>query len=90
MNNKLSKYSRSEYSIERMRIVRDGDCFCITLDNFVNLQESPAVFIEIASWRGQLMLSWVNGRDAGEAIHPLRHLPAIELLAIWRELVGVA
>lgn len=33
-------------NIERMRVHKDGDSYFVAFDNFVNLQESPAFFVD--------------------------------------------
>ncbi len=37
-----------------MKMFRDGDMFCLVQDDFVNLQESPALFVTPKEFRAFL------------------------------------
>ena len=50
----------------------DGDQICITLDDFVNLQESPAVFVPRDSEQGQAIEQ--SGRVSGLPVGDLRSI----------------
>ena len=39
-----------------MKVSIDGDAICITADNFVNLAESPAIFIQVDTDLGKELL----------------------------------
>ncbi len=67
--------------VERLRVFPDGDCWCVTLDNFENLQESPAVFFGPNSWQGKVLTEWRH------VPRPLVHLAVVNLLSIARELL---
>ena len=56
--------------IERLRAFWDGDSICITLDDFVNLQESPAHFVSPGEPWFAVLRPWV-----GVAENPVLHLP---------------
>ena len=58
-----------------MKWFKDGDQVAITKDDFVDLQESPAVFVPADSQAGQT-IQWLG----------VRHLPLNELIAIRDQL----
>ena len=68
--------------LPRLRVFKDGDAFCITLDDFVDLQESPAVFLDADSWQGKILSEWWQAT-------PLIHLPLVECARIIRELLRI-
>ena len=37
-----------------MKVFKDGNAYCITKDNFVNLQESPSIWFDEDSEIGQI------------------------------------
>ena len=50
-----------------MRYFRDGNAVCVVLDDFVNLQESPALFFPIESATGRvLQRDGVRGLPLGD------------------------
>jgi len=67
------------YDINRLRVAIDGDQLCFMLDTFVDLQQSPAVFLALDSWQGRIAAPWVGMTDT-------IHLPLVEQLRIVREL----
>jgi hypothetical protein len=67
------------FDVDRLRVTKDGNAYCIHLDDFVNLQESPAVFYDEDSWQGQIIKQWWSAT-------PLLHLPLVELLNAWHKL----
>ena len=70
-----------ENDIEHLRVKRDGDAYFVHLDDFVDLQESPAVFLNGDSWQGKILSEWWEAT-------PLIHLPFIELFRILNSLRG--
>ena len=65
--------------INRLRVRLDGDQLCFTLDDFVDLQTSPAYFLSVDSWQGQMAGPWVGVTETihlpiGEQLRILRHL----------------
>ena len=68
---------------ERLRVFRDGDQFCITLDNFVDLQQTPNVYwLHEDSYLGELLKPWV-----GVSPDPLIHIPHIDRFNIAHHLL---
>lgn len=67
-------------AIESLRVTKDGNAFCITRSDFRNLQESPAVFFDDTSAEGIILERWQVSPC------PLRHLPAIWIFPILKEL----
>jgi len=57
-------------NISRLRAFMDGDSICITLDDFVNLQESPAYFVGPGEPWFDVLHPWV-----GVVENPVLHLP---------------
>jgi len=70
-------------TIDQLRIKEDGNTYLIHLDDFVDLQKSPAVFIDKDSWQGRIITEWWSAS-------PLIHLPMVELLRIANNLVRQA
>jgi len=65
--------------INRLRVRLDGDQLCFTLDDFVDLQTSPAYFLPLDSWQGEMTVPWVGVTETihlplGEQLRVLRHL----------------
>ena len=66
----------------------DGDQLCITLDDFINLQESPAMFYPLASQLAQTVLNeGMRGLPLGELFH-VRDLLAAQQRDIAQERAG--
>ena len=66
-------------TINRLRVRLDGDQLCFALDDFVDLQTSPAYFLSVDSWQGQMEGPWVGVTETihlpiGEQLRVLRHL----------------
>ena len=70
------KYRRDVWCVGgSMRVFKDGNAYCIVRDDFVNLQESPAVFFPEDSWQGKILAAHI---DDGPALW----LPVEELFNI--------
>ena len=76
-----------------MKATVDGDAICITKDNFVNLQESEAVFVtvrsvdnidEIAALLNRLFAENAADQKKAEAAVELEHLRQGLRDIIWR------
>lgn len=68
--------------LSRLQVFKDGDEYCVTLDDFVDLQTSPAVFYHRDSWQGKILREWWNAT-------PLIHLTLIELCDLARRLTKI-
>lgn len=44
----------------------DGDQIVLVCDNFIDLQNSPAIFILMDSWLGKILKRWVKQRKEGQ------------------------
>lgn len=67
-------------NLNRLRCTKDGNAYCIHLDDFVDLGESPALFIEEDTWQGSML--W----EARDTPDPLENLPTYELVRMYKEL----
>lgn len=47
-------------NIDRLRVKRDGTHLFVTLDDFVNLQESPSLFFGPDDWQYDKMAQYVD------------------------------
>lgn len=65
--------------LDRLQIKKDGDCFFVCFDDFINLMESPAYFYDADSWQAKQVAPWF---DVTETIH----LPLIELIRVIKHL----
>lgn len=63
--------------LDRLHLKLDGDHMCFTLDDFVNLQVSPAYFLPVDSWQGRMAAPWIGSTET-------IHLPLVEQLRILR------
>lgn len=59
-------------NIERMRVHKDGDAFFVAFDDFVDLQTSPALFIE-EEYRGRILRVMKKWHKYGSALLYLTH-----------------
>jgi hypothetical protein len=66
--------------VDRLIVEKDGNAYCIHLYDFVDLQESMAIFFDENSWQGQIIREWWEAT-------PLIHLPLIELMRIYEHLI---
>jgi len=46
---------------KKLTITKDGDCYCITGDNFTNLQESRSIWISEDNDIGKLFKKLMDG-----------------------------
>jgi hypothetical protein len=67
---------------EQLRAIRDGNCYMIVRQDFVDLQNSPAVFYEYGTWQYDIIHQWHNAT-------PLAHVPLSELASILERLYGL-
>lgn len=66
--------------IEHTRVFEDGNTWCIVQANFIDLQSSPAVFVDKDSEEGRILTLWQQSPC------PLRHLPWVWLFPILERL----
>jgi hypothetical protein len=66
---------------QSLRVVRDGDAIFVARPDFVNLQESPAVWYAPGDEHFDTLSEWLNVGT------PLAHLPLIEVIDIIRRLI---
>lgn len=64
---------------EQLRVMQDGDCYMVARPDFIDLQNSNAVFYERGSWQYDIIHEWINAT-------PLAHLPSTELEYILNKL----
>lgn len=59
-------------NINRMRVHKDGNAFFVTFDDFVNLQESPAFFVE-DEYRGHIKATFEKWYGIANPLFHLTH-----------------
>jgi len=62
-------------AFDRLRVFQDGDAYYVTLDDFIDLQQSPALFYGPDDWQSQILRRWWRAT-------PLIHLPLVELIRV--------
>ena len=73
-------------NIERMRVYKDGDAFFVAFDDFVDLQASPALFIE-EEYGGHILKVMKQWHKCG---NPLIHLTHEERVYLAERLTKAA
>jgi len=76
----ISQGMARDMDLNRLRCTKDGNAYCIHLDDFVDLMVSPALFLGEDTWQGRAL--W----EARDTSNLLEHLPAGELVRLYEEL----